>query len=231
MQRVSTLLAAVAALYALNVNTSPVSPHHALGRRAVPVIPGYDFTGCYTEATNTRALTGTGYFDDRMTIEKCAAACTNFKYFGVEYGRECYCGNILNEGSVQTELAECSFACPGDSTQNCGAGNRLNMYIRTTDPTPSTPTEYSYRGCYAEPSNSRALTGERLATSDMTVAKCAAFCGGAGYNLFGLEYYTEVSALPSLLEDNQLTGTIVLLWLQFVTSNPICSRCRLQISL
>jgi hypothetical protein len=31
-----------------------------------------------------------------MTIEKCLAECWMYAYAGVEYGRECWCGNTLN---------------------------------------------------------------------------------------------------------------------------------------
>jgi hypothetical protein len=171
------------------------SPHNsAFRRRDTPQIPGYAFAGCYTEATGQRALTGSSYFDDAMTIEKCAAACAGYTNFGVEYGRECYCSNTINEGSVQTELSDCSFACPGNPTENCGAGNRLDMYTRAADiaPTTTSAVVYSYQGCYSEPSSGRALASLQTGGQDMTVEKCAAFCGDAGYSLFGLEYYTEV---------------------------------------
>ncbi|KAM7207748.1 WSC domain containing protein [Naviculisporaceae sp. PSN 640] len=191
MHRTNTLIAFTATLSGLGVHGSPYQPSD-LRRRAMPQIPGYDFAGCYTEATGIRALTGSSYFDDHVTMQKCAAACSGFKYFGVEYGRECYCSNTLNTGSVETDLAECSFSCPGDATQSCGAGNRLSLYIRTPESTrPTPPTSYSYRGCYAEPAQGRALTGLMTGTDDMTVAKCASFCGSAGYSHFGLEYYRE----------------------------------------
>ena len=190
-----TLIAASAAFSWLGVSAMP----HGFRRRAAPQIPGYEFTGCYTEATNARALTGSAYFNDLMTVEKCANACAQFKYFGIEYGRECYCGNSINDGSVEAQLEDCSFACPGDATESCGAGNRLTLYTRTTDPEVPTLTTYSSRGCYAEPPNGRALVAQVTGAPDMTVEQCATFCGNAGYTLFGLEYYTEVSALSKLV--------------------------------
>jgi hypothetical protein len=193
MQRSVTLVAASAALSWVGAGAVPHGS--AFRRRAVPQIPGYDFTGCYTEATNMRALTGSAYFDDLMTVEKCANACAGFKHFGIEYGRECYCGNTINDGSVEAQLADCSFACPGDSSESCGAGDRLNLYTRTTDPDVPTLSAYSSHGCYAEPSNARALTSQTTRADDMTVEKCATFCGDAGYTLFGLEYYNEVNMI------------------------------------
>ena len=90
----------------------------------------YTSEGCYTEAKGIRALSDVAFYDDAMTVEKCAAACAGYTWFGVEYGRECYGGNTIHsaEGSVPTSLSECSFPCPGNPTQKCGAGDRLNMY-------------------------------------------------------------------------------------------------------
>lgn len=52
------------------------------------VVTTYAYRGCYTEATNMRALTGKSYFNDSMTVEACATACLGYTWFGVEYGRE-----------------------------------------------------------------------------------------------------------------------------------------------
>ena len=122
MQRALTLAAVSAALSGLGVNASP---HNlAIARRAPAQIPGYNHAGCYTEGSNSRALTGSSLVDDMMTVPKCAAACAGFSHFGVEYGRECFCGNSLQAGSIEASISDCSFPCPGDYTTNCGAGNR-----------------------------------------------------------------------------------------------------------
>jgi WSC domain len=63
-------------------------PLHSLQARATVTIAGYDYAGCYTEATSMRAFSDKSYYDDAMTIEKCAAACSGYMWFGVEYGRE-----------------------------------------------------------------------------------------------------------------------------------------------
>ncbi|KAI9148437.1 WSC domain-containing protein [Paramyrothecium foliicola] len=95
------------------------------------VVGDYTFQGCYTEATGARALSGKTWADDSMNLEKCAEACDDFVYFGVEYGRECYCGNTLHSTSDPAPLGECSFLCPTDPSTFCGAGSRLQLYRRT----------------------------------------------------------------------------------------------------
>lgn len=98
-----------------------------------PTETKYAREGCYTEAYTSpvgqglRTLTGKSYFDDSMTVEKCSTACAGYTWFGLEYGRECYCGLSMNTGSVVSGDEDCSFACPGDNTQKCGAGDRLDV--------------------------------------------------------------------------------------------------------
>jgi hypothetical protein len=73
-------------------STTSIAASTSTSAAASPTAPaGYTDEGCYTEASGQRALTGKTYIDDNMTVEKCAAACTAFDWFGVEYGREvCY---------------------------------------------------------------------------------------------------------------------------------------------
>lgn len=74
-----------------------------------------------------------------MTIPLCLSECEDYNYAGVEYGRECWCGDVLNlAGDVPSagearpgELVDdedCRFLCPGNSTQFCGAGVRMSVY-------------------------------------------------------------------------------------------------------
>ncbi|KAL8924412.1 MAG: hypothetical protein Q9208_004020, partial [Pyrenodesmia sp. 3 TL-2023] len=172
---------------------SPLQPRDRSSRDLHPrQAADYKSNGCYTEATRGRALSGNAYFDNLMTVEKCAAACSGFTLFGLEYGRECFCGNTLNAGSVPAPPEQCSFKCPGNPDQKCGAGQRLNVYERVvtapvvTNPAPST---YSAEGCYTEATTGRALSGKSFYDNAMTTAKCASAC--AGFDLFGLEYYRE----------------------------------------
>ena len=58
--------------------------------------------------------------------------CSAYSHFGVEYGGECYCGDVINTGSVLATLSDCSFICPGNAYEYCGAGNRLEMYELTS---------------------------------------------------------------------------------------------------
>ncbi|RDL39745.1 uncharacterized protein BP5553_04085 [Venustampulla echinocandica] len=95
-------------------------------------IGDYTYYGCQTEGTGVRALSGAASFNyTSMTLEMCAESCAGYKYWGVEYGGECYCGNTFNTGSAAAPEGDkgCSFLCPGDKLEYCGAGNRLSAYV------------------------------------------------------------------------------------------------------
>lgn len=127
----------------------------------------YVAESCYTEATTNHALTDFEYYDDTMTIEKCEAACTGAKYFGVEYGRECYCGNELKTGSVPAPANECSTVCPGNKAQVCGGASRLNVYVlKSSLPVSSSTTQAS--SSYTSSSTSVSSTEPAQTTSTTT---------------------------------------------------------------
>ncbi len=108
-------------LYTANV-TVPAGPSQPA------TVSGWSFSNCYTEGVGTRALAGAQYADDKMTLESCAAFCSGFSHFGVEYARECYCGNQLEGTPSVAPQSDCSFTCSGNSSEYCGAGNRLSVY-------------------------------------------------------------------------------------------------------
>lgn len=74
---------------------------------------------------------------DNMTIKSCLERCWEYDWAGVEYGRECWCGDKLNlEGETNATPgknvtdSECSFLCPGDDMVYCGAASRLSLYVK-----------------------------------------------------------------------------------------------------
>ena len=46
------------------------------------------------------------------------------------------CGDLISHGSTNVSLSDCSFQCTGDSSETCGAGNRLNLYWSGATPPP-----------------------------------------------------------------------------------------------
>ena len=63
-----------------------------------------------------------------MTILRCKKNCItrSYKYAGVEFSKECFCGN--DRPKIPAPETDCSMACAGDKSEKCGGGNRINVY-------------------------------------------------------------------------------------------------------
>ncbi|KAH0528699.1 hypothetical protein TsFJ059_003525 [Trichoderma semiorbis] len=171
------------------------------------VVSKYNWYGCYTEGTNSRALAAKTYADDAMTLESCATFCVGYTYFGVEYSRECYCGNSFGAGSKLTTASDCSMTCSGQDCEFCGAGNRLSVYSlnapgtgtssgpavppsttsATTQPT-GFPQGWQSYGCYVDGVNGRILNTQLPDDDDLTLESCVQSCASQGFTIAGAEY-------------------------------------------
>ena len=183
------LLSAAAVVNGLPSSIRPVSSRAAAAT--------FTRLGCFTDVPQ-RALTADFKGDDNMTVEMCADYCAPYQYFGLEYGRECYCGNVRDPGSVAAPDTDCSFTCAGDTTETseatetCGAGMRLDLYINdaytTYNPSDDAPAGTPYLGCFVDTA-ARVLPEHIISADDMTPAVCAANC--AGYAYFGTQWGRE----------------------------------------
>jgi hypothetical protein len=111
------------------------------------------YVGCYKDSGVPRDLPvffcsngttdrGTCNYDNRkkcvggdwagacdMTPAACAVQCAGFKFFGVQIGYACFCGDDhdpVKHGPVPE--SDCSVPCSGDSSIMCGAANRNSIY-------------------------------------------------------------------------------------------------------
>ncbi|KAG9042787.1 hypothetical protein FS837_010392, partial [Tulasnella sp. UAMH 9824] len=121
-----------------------------------------------------------------MTQGDCVTRCVNagYKFAGMQYGTECWCGSSLN-GAIALPDSKCTSKCAGDATQSCGAG-----YINTLFGLASSVPSYSYQGCYAD-QNTRTLSGTHTSSDGMTRSLCQLTCGYQGYTYAGLESGNE----------------------------------------
>lgn len=107
------------------------------GREDAVAPVGYRLAGCYTEATNARALDLYSKRSDAMTIEMCGNYCIGekgTKLFDVQNGNECWCGNALAAGSVPTAESGCVVKCGGNTKQNCGGKlGVMNLFTVSQD--------------------------------------------------------------------------------------------------
>ncbi|PVF92304.1 WSC-domain-containing protein [Serendipita vermifera] len=118
-------------------------------------IPKWDGVGCAKDNLQNRLLPNK-FTDNTMTIEKCLDTCLSkgFKYAGLQWSVECWCGNNFNDASANL-YGSCTMPCGGDPTEKCGNGGILSVYkynpnkVGGTTPSsssssvPSTPTTTS----------------------------------------------------------------------------------------
>jgi hypothetical protein len=97
---------------------------------------GYDFKGCYDEASGGRILTGDTIDDPKMMSAEC---CTTFckvrryNFCGMKNGSECWCGKSMFEGG-KTGEGECKkVLCSGNKMEFCGSKTHLTVYQTMED--------------------------------------------------------------------------------------------------
>nr|XP_019047974.1 hypothetical protein I302_04595 [Kwoniella bestiolae CBS 10118]OCF26904.1 hypothetical protein I302_04595 [Kwoniella bestiolae CBS 10118] len=149
---------------------------------------------CMAEV-NGRALTDFSWSTDAMTVPLCLNKCASlgYQYGGVEYGRECYCGNSLDNGAdLLKTSALCGTPCAGNPSTPCGGWNALQVFNNPAYSYSNTIVNgYVKTACLQEVAN-RALRGAAYKDeSGMTVETCTQYCADRGFNMAGLEYGSE----------------------------------------
>jgi hypothetical protein len=90
-------------------------------------VGSFRFLECGIDSVSSRVLKGAYQSaDGRLTAELCASACAAYTYFGLEFGKECFCGNDYT-GSPASP-ADCTVRCDGNSAQLCGGRDRISVY-------------------------------------------------------------------------------------------------------
>ncbi|KAK0747330.1 WSC domain-containing protein, partial [Apiosordaria backusii] len=152
----------------------------------------YKYQGCYTDNRDDRTLTGKIHYDDSMTLKKCATACSNYQWFGVTFGSQCFCGTSLADATEKRPEEECGMKCAGSKCQKCGDADRINVYWTGKDTVAVEPPlvgDFKYQSCWTDDKDDRSLTGGKHQRPDLTVEACAEICKDFRY--FGLESSSE----------------------------------------
>jgi hypothetical protein len=100
---------------------------------------GWKYVACAKDiAGSARTLEGPSDNGDHTTVDTCLAFCETkgYSYAGVEWNRECYCGNngipedrLFKEGL----FGNCEDPCVGDPTQKCGSAQQIGVYQKCGD--------------------------------------------------------------------------------------------------
>ncbi|KAL4936958.1 hypothetical protein BDV06DRAFT_203905, partial [Aspergillus oleicola] len=93
----------------------------------------WKWLGCTRDNVNgERVLDASSSSGDDMTVQKCINTCQKDGYTiaGLEYSRECYCGNSVQEDKMPKAepMGKCLSPCSGDESQNCGGYAYIGLY-------------------------------------------------------------------------------------------------------
>ena len=86
------------------------------------------YKGCFIDESE-RHLDGAETRSEEMTPLMCNEFCKEegYKYHGVEFGTECYCGNSYGKYEQQPEES-CQDECSGNNNKICGDHWKINIY-------------------------------------------------------------------------------------------------------
>ncbi|KAF2655101.1 copper radical oxidase [Lophiostoma macrostomum CBS 122681] len=181
--------------------SSPASSSSTSGPIATAVPNGWTYQGCWIDGANGRVMQQQQADDATLTVASCIGKCVGLGYpvAGMEYGQQCFCDTALRNGASKTSESDCSMACAGDSTEKCGAGNRLSVYSNDTLTVYPVPTpqksglngSWVYQGCLADDQETRALPWQLILNNNNTANNCITQCSNFGYNAGGMEYGIE----------------------------------------
>ncbi|KAI9206449.1 uncharacterized protein BJ171DRAFT_579945 [Polychytrium aggregatum] len=144
-----------------------------------PTVPG-----CFWDASS-RVLTGSSSTASGRT--QCSSNCASggFKYYGFEYGSECYCGNQIQTGGTAGDGSSTRGSSRSVSDCNNNAGWAIYIDLATGSSGQQDP------GCYYDNSN-RILQGpSQIGNGIQDRTTCKTFCTNQGYLYYGYEYGDE----------------------------------------
>ncbi|KAK6585442.1 hypothetical protein PZA11_002169 [Diplocarpon coronariae] len=194
-----------AALYPLKRNDQPAQP-------SCTEFTPFKYAGCFVDSGRPRTLLYTGpRLYTSQTVQQCVAFCKGkqYQYAGLEYGEEvrlrlptelfvpnvfkCFCGASVN--NIQVDESDCNQPCTGDSSEICGAFDRISIYQDPSFPVAdyTTISDYQQLGCHSEGSNGRSLAWrqDQVDSTTLTVETCLRACKAGGWSFAGLEYASE----------------------------------------
>jgi len=103
--------------------TTPTAP-------PVTIPTGWASQGCWVDGKFGRILTNQIPDSSTNTIENCINTCAagNYTISGTEYSSQCFCDNHIQNGGTLAAPTDCDMPCSGNSSEFCGAGNRITIW-------------------------------------------------------------------------------------------------------
>ncbi|KAF2433685.1 galactose oxidase [Tothia fuscella] len=100
-------------------------------------LPGkWNYVGCLSDAAGApvRTFPYQVILKTNNTATNCLSLCSQYRYnaAGMEYGEECWCGDLADvvpNGATLKPESDCNMPCTGNATAGiCGGPNRLTYY-------------------------------------------------------------------------------------------------------
>ena len=165
----------------------------------VSILPGWQYSGCFSDSLFPRALS-TWYSSvytlyDAATNEGCMQQCSyqNLHLAGTEDSGNCFCGEAL-VGSVQLAESECNVPCASrfaGTGEMCGGKMALSVYRNPSSNGPVMnpgPPGWKALGCYAYGSGAEfPMQAPADKYPSMTVAVCTGACDDGDFSFAALQ--------------------------------------------
>lgn len=117
-----------------------------------PTNLGYDYLGCYADNAVRAMYSNVG---NAKSVDECYRKSIGYKYFGIQYGGECWVSNSLSDSSQYGECGKpgctganpactCTMKCQ-NGIDNCGGGFSFVLYevLKSLNPPTVTPSTSS----------------------------------------------------------------------------------------
>jgi len=65
--------------------------------------------------------------NSEQSVENCLNFCKGYKYAGVQYASQCFCGNDSHNFEIVPD-SQCNMKCTGNKDESCGGSWRMNVY-------------------------------------------------------------------------------------------------------
>ncbi|XP_050537386.1 uncharacterized protein LOC126903300 isoform X2 [Daktulosphaira vitifoliae] len=146
------------------------------------------YIGCYEESADNRIFNGYSKSFPVNTPSFCTKLCfkKGFKYAGVTYKSECFCGDQPpNESTFsKVEDNQCNTKCSGDANQFCGGGWRMGVF---TTGLKDLDIENRDVGCFILDENGlNTHTVKYEFVNTNSPSRCSGLCKEVGYRYAGV---------------------------------------------
>ncbi|WWC90609.1 uncharacterized protein L201_005545 [Kwoniella dendrophila CBS 6074] len=142
---------------------------------------GSAYYGCYADSSSKRVLNDASTESSTMTPSTCQSFCSSKGYTlaGVSYGKQCFCGNSIDQSKKQSSESGCSYACTGNKALSCGGNWYLNVYSSGATITTSSSVTSKAASSSASVSKSTSISSSRTSTSVSSTSSAASSSAAA----------------------------------------------------